>query len=299
MVDKHTKVALIRPGALGDIIMTLNYASIIKSKCNITYYCHKSCYDILKDFVNTNNICNFAPLDAYHEINFHKTINLVGYPLNEGYPHQKMQNHLLFYFAKELDCDFGFDFFKLQLPQFPKKIKNRFSPRYLTVQTKTGWSVYKEWWGWQKLVNMIKKEFPNYEIYQIGGLNDPQLSGIDGSFCGDSFCDNIAAQAWSKMHLGLDSVFNHTTNIHWINKGKTKSVILFGSTQANASGYPHNDNIFLDLPCQPCFKEDPNLSLISLGTCNNPPNQTYNNPKHACMAGITPENIFEKVATRL
>jgi ADP-heptose:LPS heptosyltransferase len=206
-----------------------------------------------------------------------------------------MEKHLLQYFSNEMGTNFSFDQFVLDLPNFPKKIKNRNTPRYITFQTKTGWSTYKEWWGWQKLINLIRNKRPDIEIYQIGGSNDPQIENTDGSFCGDSFEDNVAAQAWSNIHIGLDSVFNHTTNINWRNKGKTKSIILFGSTQAEASGYPHNENISLGLSCQPCFKEDPKMSRVSLGLCENPPNQTYENPQHACMKGITPEMVFEKI----
>jgi len=121
------------------------------------------------------------------------------------------------------------------------------------------------------------------------------MENIDDSFCGDSFEDNVAAQAWSRLHIGLDSVFNHTTNINWRTKGKIKSIILFGSTQKEASGYPHNENISLGLHCQPCFKENPAFSRNSLGLCENPPNQTYEKPQHACMKGITPEMVFEKM----
>lgn len=299
MKEKHMKVAVIRPGALGDILMTLNFAKQLKDKYNVTYFCHKTCFDILSDFVITNEIINFDVLDNYKEVNFNKTINLIGYPLDEGYPHKKMNEHLLSYFAKEMDCEFNFSSFNLELPQFPEKIKNKNSPHYFTVHTKTGWSIYKDWWGWQDLVNLIKKELPQYEIYQIGAKDDPQLYSIDASFCGDKFLDNIAAQAWATAHLGLDSVFNHTTNINWINKGKVKSVILFGSTQSNASGYPHNENISLNLSCQPCFKENPEISSMSLGICNNPPEQTYEQPKHACMAGITPDQVFERLVSIL
>lgn len=289
------KIALKRPGALGDIIMTLNFVEKLKKNHDVHYFCHKNSFNSLNNFINKNKIVNFHTLEEYKPEEFDETINLVGYPLNEGYPNKKMEKHLLQYFSNEMGATFDFDSFILDLPIFPKKIKNRNSPNYITFQTKTGWSIYKEWWGWQELINLIKNKMPNIEIYQIGGKDDPQIKNIDGSFCGDSFEDNLAAQAWSKLHLGLDSVFNHTTNISWRNKGKTKAIILFGSTQKEASGYPHNENISLGLSCQPCFKEDPKVSRMSLGLCDNPPNQTYENPQHACMKGITPEMVFEKI----
>lgn len=289
------KIALIRPGAIGDIMMGLNFVQELKIKNEVSFFCSSGIHAILNNFVSNNKLVNFYPSEEYKQEDFDKTINLIGYPLGEGYPYKKMNRHLLEYFANEMETNFSFDQFALDLPIFPKKIKNRNTPRYVTFQNKTGWSVYKEWWGWQELINLIKEKNPNVEIYQIGGPNDPQIENTDGSFCGDSFEDNLAAQAWANIHIGLDSVFNHTTNINWLNKGKTKGIILFGSTQADASGYPHNDNISLGLSCQPCFKEDPKMSRVPLGLCDNPPNQTYENPQHACMKGITPEMVFEKI----
>ena len=290
-----SKIAIIRPGAVGDIIMILNSVIKLKESSDVTIFCHESILPIIKEFVNINDICKIASLEQYDRKNFDKTIQAVGYPIYEGYPHIRMQRHLLEYFAKEMEVDFSFNNLNLSLPSFPTKIKNRDYPKHITVQNKTGWSVYKEWWGWQQLIDMMKQKMPDVEIYQIGGPNDPQISNIDGSFCGEPFEDNLAAQAWAVLHLGLDSVFNHTTNINWIGKGKTKGIILFGSTQADASGYPHNENISLGLTCQPCFKEDPKVSRASLGLCDNPPNQTYDSPQHACMKGITPEMVFDKI----
>lgn len=290
-----SKIAVIRPGAVGDVIMILNSVIKLKENSDVTIFCADPVLSVIKEFVNKNGICKIAPLEQYNSASFDKTIHALGYPVCEGYPNIKMKRHLLEYFAKEMEVDFSFNNLNLSLPSFPTKIKNRDYPKHITVHNKTGWSVYKEWWGWQQLVDMIKQKMPDVEIYQIGGPNDPQISNIEGSFCGDPFEDNLAAQAWADMHLGLDSVFNHTTNINWIGKGKTKGVILFGSTQANASGYPHNANISLGLACQPCFKEDPKISRASLGLCENPPNQTYDNPQHACMKGITPEMVFDKI----
>ena len=289
------RIALIRPGAIGDIVMALNFVSQLKKENSITFFCSHGIHEILKNFVYTNKIVEFQPLEKHKDSDFDKNIRLIGYPLNEGYPHKKMSKHLLEYFSQEMNVPFSFDCFDLDLPKFSKKIKNRNYPRYITFQTKTGWSVYKEWWGWQELINLIKRKKPHIEVYQIGGENDPQIDNIDGSFCGDSFEDNLAAQAWANWHIGLDSVFNHTTNIRWKNKGKTKAIILFGSTQKDASGYPHNENISLNLSCQPCFKENPKISRMPLGICDNPPCQTYENPQHACMKGITPEMVFEKL----
>ena len=64
----------------------------------------------------------------------------------------------------------------------------------------------------------------------------------------------------------------------------------------SAFGYPHNTNISLGLFCQPCFREDPAKTVHGdLGPCINPPGQTYDEPHHACMMGITVEQVVEAV----
>ena len=197
------KIALIRPGAIGDIMMALNFVQELKIKNEVSFFCSSGIHAILNNFVSNNKLVNFYPSEEYKQEYFDKTINLIGYPLGEGYPYKKMNRHLLEYFANEMETNFSFDQFALDLPIFPKKIKNRNTPRYITFQNKTGWSTYKEWWGWQELINLIKEKNPNVEIYQIGGPNDPQIENTDGSFCGDSFEDNLAAQAWANIHIGF------------------------------------------------------------------------------------------------
>jgi ADP-heptose:LPS heptosyltransferase len=296
-------VALCRNGSLGDIIMTFNFMAALQQHNEVHYFCHSSMHAILRPFVEQHHIItNFYPSELYNADAFDRTVFLLGYPLKDGYPHQPMRHHLLYSFAKELDVFFTFDGFSLDAPPLPALLKQRFDiivPHqrlpYITLQVKTGWSAYKEWWGWQELVNFLKHRHPDIAIYQIGGPHDPQIHNVDGSFCGASFAENVAAQAWACAHLGLDSVLNHTTNIQWHGLGKTHSVILFGSTQADASGYPHNANISVGLPCQPCFRENPAMSTTPLGPCINPPGQRYEEPHHNCMRFITPSMVYEKV----
>jgi hypothetical protein len=231
-------------------------------------------------------------LDFDHR-KYDKIVSPIGYPQFEGYPDVPMKKHLIEYFADELKAgEVSFDdVFLTPLRALPEIDK----PLYITVQNKTGWSMYKEWWGWQQLIDKLKKERPDVGIYQIGGNKDPKLSNIDGSFLGRSFEENLSAQIWSKLHVGLDSVFNHTSNYSWHGIGKKSCVILFGSTQYDASGYKHNTNISLNLPCQPCFREDPTVSGRHRGACPNPPDQTWENPKHECMAGISVDRVYDEV----
>ena len=286
------KTAVIRPGSLGDLVMSFNFAHELMSQGQTTFLCHESVRRVLGKFAESCGI-DLRCQDDTSE--FDRVVNLVGYPLSEGYPHKPMSRHLLEYFASEMGVGFSFDkFFATPAPR-PSSIKHS---QYVTIQTKTGWSTYKDWWGWNELVSLLRRARRDLGVYQIGGPDDPRLEDADGCFCGMDFLENLRAQTWSMAHLGLDSVFNHTSNIHWHGRGKVRSVILFGSTQASASGYPHNENISLNLSCQPCFREDPKLSRIPLGLCQNPPEQTYERPLHACMAGITPHMVLGRLFSR-
>ena len=288
-----SRIAINRPGAIGDIIMISNCLPKLRERYDeIDLFCHHSIGDILGNFLKENEVVDrVGDSSNFVESNYDKVVNCIGYPLNEGYPDVKMGKHLVDYFADELGVENCFDDLLFKLPDFPLGI-SRDDP-YITIQNKTGWSVYKEWWGWQDLVNKIKQELPQIGIYQIGGPNDPPLVNIDGDFLGWSFEANLNAQVWSRAHLGLDSVFNHTSNITWQGLGKKSCVILFGSTQHDASGYSHNTNISLQLPCQPCFRENPDISTMSKGVCPNPLDQTYENPKHRCMADITVDMVYD------
>lgn len=288
------RTAIIRPGSLGDLIMSFNFASDLGSLGDSVFLCHEGIHRVLGGFAANCGI-DLRPQGSVDASEFDKVVNLIGYPISEGYPQKPMSRHLLQYFAEEMGVRFGFDKFLATPRARPKSITHSL---YVTIQTKTGWSTYKDWHGWNELVSMLRKRRRDLGVYQIGGPEDPRLEEADGCLCGAPFEENVYAQAWSAAHLGLDSVFNHTSNIIWHGRGRVRSVILFGSTQASASGYPHNENVSLGLPCQPCFREDPKISRTPLGVCPNPPGQSYEQPRHACMSGITPDMVLGRLFSR-
>ena len=287
-----SRIAINRPGAIGDIIMISNCLPKLREQYDeIDLFCHSSIGEILGDFLKDNELVDrVGDSSNFVDSNYDNIVNCVGYPLNEGYPDVKMRKHLIEFFADELGVEDCFDDLVCLPPNIPLGITQ--TP-YITIQNKTGWSVYKEWWGWQELINKIRAERPEIGIYQIGGPDDPPLVNVNEHFLGRTFEDNLAAQTWGRAHIGLDSVFNHTSNILWHGLGKKNCVILFGSTQHDASGYRHNTNISLSLPCQPCFRENPSISMMSKGVCPNPSGQTYEDPKHECMANITVDMVYE------
>ena len=291
-------VALVRHGALGDVIMLLNFVSQLRKKYDSIHLISATAKDNMESFLKDYGVVDEVKgvdLTPEEEKKYTKIIRLWMYNY-DGTPVDPFPNHVMHYLAKELGTyPPDFNALRIKAPPLPKKIKNQNAPFYITIQAQTDWSIYKNWWGWQELVNKIRKENPNLEIYQIGGPKDRPLSNVTGNFLGDGFKDNLFAQAWATAHLGLDSVYAHTSNIIWSHKGKTKSIILFGSTQASAYGYVHNKNISLGLPCQPCARLTPGLMDGDCGPqtpCENLIDKPDGKPMWACMDGISVSLVY-------
>lgn len=287
----------LRPGAVGDIILTLNLASKFIDKFRpekLVYKCHPSIAPVVGQLIIDMGFDDISIGDP--EVG---DINLRGYPLADGYPRVPMKKHLIEYFAQELHVEPDFDSFILPKPKFPEK------GDFITVHPKAGWSPYKNWTleHWNMVCFRLAQH--KIKVIQIGGPGDPKLPNCHGRVmvtknspeaeAETMFNTCLAALANAKVHMGVDSWTNHATNIQWHGKGRTRGVILWGSTQVSASGYKTNKNISKNLPCQPCFREDPKISSMPLEMCPNPPEQTYESPKHQCMADITVKEVFESV----
>ena len=293
------KIALHRPGAIGDVIMTLNLIPLLKKrypKHEIHYFCHPVIGESLSELMYQ------AGVDEWHDNSqlqamvsgYESVINLIGYPLKEGYPEKPMDKHLLEYFGAEMGLAISpEDMPKLVMDRWPRPLPNM-PKQYATLHVQAGWSHYKNWaFGrWEKVL----AECGEIPVFQIGSATDYKIPGADHRLMGSNLKDSIALMSNATMHMGVDSFTNHLTNIKWKGKGQTPSVILWGSTQWQAAGYKHNCNISMGLECQPCFREDPKISGTPRGVCINPPDQEdYNQPRHACMAGISVEQVVEAV----
>jgi glycosyltransferase involved in cell wall biosynthesis/ADP-heptose:LPS heptosyltransferase len=310
-------IALYRPGAIGDVLMTLNLVPALRKQWPghaIHYYCHPSIGTPLRALMNAAGvdvIGDSTVVEASQLAHDHaRVFNLIGYPLHEGYPEKPMRKHLIDFFADELGVT---EHSPLEV-QRPARFTS-IPLRYATLQVKTGWSAYKNWpiERWRDVV----KACPEIPIYQIGTDDEPRVEGAYHDFLGAPLQESIALVANASLHLGLDSFANHLTNywwrwrdgdranlptvVHWWRDGdhltRVPAVILWGSTQESASGYEHNTNISLGLSCQPCFREDPSISRMSRGPCINPLGQIYAKPEHACMFGIDVERVTRAVKT--
>ena len=164
------------------------------------------------------------------------------------------------------------------------------SGRWITIHPKSGWSIYKDWAleNWEEIIRRIHQSYPGVAVVQIGVGSDPRLAGVDHDLRGAT---SIAQALWlvknSVLHLGVDSFTNHAAGAF-----EHPAVILFGSTSPTGSGYASATNLWAELSCSPCYREDPKLSRADRGACINPPGQEYDHPRHACMAAITVEAVW-------
>jgi ADP-heptose:LPS heptosyltransferase/glycosyltransferase involved in cell wall biosynthesis len=309
------KVALVRPGAIGDILMTLNLLpAFIEANpdTDVHYFSAFSDQEALGGIIAQAGAVpmDVAGLNAWRK-DYDKVINLVGYPLAEGYPEKPMRQHLLEYFAAEMGVVTGGDLIRkadgadapyfglikpddgfvmrpklpaleLPLPRRPKAAPSATDP-YMTIQYAAGWSKYKEW----KVGRWLQFD-DAMEAHNI------KVCAIDESR-GRSLAESIALIANAHIHVGVDSFGNHLTNYFWKNGNAARrvpGVILWGSTQMEAAGYPTNINIGHRLPCGPCFRENPAISQMPRGLCVDPPGQTrHDEGVHACMAAITVDEV--------
>lgn len=300
------RIALHRPGATGDIIMTLNLVPLLKLKypgCQIDYYCHPSQADRLcwlMDAVGVSNVFDHREI-GQRASEYDQAINLVGWPIHDGYPEKPVSRQVLWNYAEdmglELDSTGELPRAFLDMPPSPFSITDILAgsipEKYATIHIQSLWSHYKNWnFGrWSQVLGMN----PDIPTFQIGSESDYRLPGADHRFMGTHMSVAIALMAHATMHMGVDSFTNHLSHYEWGGKGQTPSVIVWGSTQPTASGYPHNRNIWLQLPCQPCFREDPKISKQPRGPCINPPGQVYEEARNACMEQVTVEMVHGEI----
>lgn len=304
--EKVKRLALLRPGALGDILMTLNLIPLLKQKypqAEVDYFCHPHYGAELGSLMKAAGISRVKNAETLEQVktDYDKIINLIGYPLQEGYPNTPMRQHLIRYFAQEMGLELGEELPSLQVPTPALKKEWKLPEHYITIQPVAGWSFYKNWpmEYWAQVI----AQFPDWKFIQIGAATDPEIEGADHSFMGKPITDSLALLAHARLHMGVDSWTNHALNLTWKTKGKenkkTQGLILWGSTHPVGSGYEHNVNIGMKLDCRPCYKEDPRLSRMPQGVCNHPEGQTYEQPHHACMFGIPVEVVALQLRTLL
>ena len=294
---KRRKVALVRPGAIGDILMTLNLIPAFKAAnpdTDVHYFCAGGFAkpDALLPTMlaaGCDQVLDVAGIKAWAK-SYDQVIGLIGYQIDWAKNCRRpMDRHLIRYFAEEMGLDQaasvdpwqGLKLASLKLP----RPSARLGGEYVTLQVTAGWSKYKMWplERWQE----VQGAFPELRFVPI---DESQ---------GRTLAETIAIVANARLHVGVDSFANHLTHYRWGGK-RVPGVIVFGSSQVTACGYPTNINLSAGLACQPCFKEDPAISTMSLGPCINPVRGTYeDDTPHACMEAISVEQVVEAIREAL
>jgi ADP-heptose:LPS heptosyltransferase/glycosyltransferase involved in cell wall biosynthesis len=299
------RIALVRPGAIGDILATLNLLPAFRvahPEAEIVYFCAGQYAepDALLPFIlaaGADLVLGSANAQAWTR-HFAQVFSLIGYqidwPKNDRLP---MDRHLLRYFEAELGIAPAAELPQLELA-WPYRIA-RPGP-YATIQVSAGWSKYKEWPldRWQAVVDA----FPGVPFFQIGEPSAPYLRGVDRAMVGRPLAESIGFIANADLHVGVDSFAGHVTHYKFRDRRsgelhQTPAVIVFGSTQPEVLGYPENVNLSAGLPCSAmCYRENPAISTMSRGPCVNPPRPTYEDATPwACMQAIEVEAVIQAI----
>lgn len=136
--------------------------------------------------------------------------------------------------------------------------------------------------NYEKLVKLLKKEFPNMPVIQVGA-NDRFgiIKGTDQSLIGKTDFEELEVLLKNAEYLiSSEGGLNHLT--HFVGG---RSVVLFGPTDSKIFGYSENINIQgVGCPAPCCWVVNNWSSGCLLGK----------NRCH-CMQAITPEFIIEKI----
>jgi ADP-heptose:LPS heptosyltransferase len=291
-MEEQKILHLNRPGAIGDIIMTLQVIDKYKKlnhNTKIIYYCDPLWVDIPKICPAIDEVRNSSDFD----------IKTPGAQNLYGYTSLPLIKHLTWYFGKELGLEdtfynYGFKptFKPSQNSEFNSIITSK-KHNIITIHCIAGWSPYKNWNinKWQEVVDRLK----NYTIIQIGNKEDTSLKNVVDMKGKLSIVESIQLIKIARLHLGIDSFSNHVTAL----LPHTPSVILWGSTHPMIFGYGHNINIWKPLKCSPCYKIYDWITKNPTGKCPLDKLQSWGNPQHPCMLNITVDEVFNAILKQL
>lgn len=282
-------INILRPGAIGDVLASGAVTAQLAAQnpgASLRYYTKVP--EMANMLIGIDQVLDS---DEWERREPGRDLWLTGYPLREGYPEHPMHKHLVAYFCEEAGVALARP--QLREPE-PYPIGRQ---SWVTIHPKAGWSVYKEWPfdNWNAVVTRLREAYPDTAIAQIGGAGDPPIDGADCDLRGRT---SISQAVWlvknSALHLGVDSFTNHAAGAFG-----HPAIIVFGSTSPTGSGYDTAINLWAALGCSPCYREDPAISRQSRGPCINPPGQLYDQPRHACMAAITVDQVWGAITELL
>jgi len=107
--------------------------------------------------------------------------------------------------------------------------------------------------SWLTLVQLISIDYPDVAVVQLGTEDEPNLGDSVIRLAGQlQIRESVAVQSLAIMHIGCVSFLMHSAN--GVN---IPSVIIYGGRETpENSGYDINENIYVNLPCSPCWLHD-------------------------------------------
>ncbi len=138
---------------------------------------------------------------------------------------------------------------------------------------------------WEQLVKLLKQQFAQINIVQVGGNTSEPFDFVDLSLVGKTaIADLPHILKGARLHLDGESGMVHLANLT-----QTPCVVLFGPSKAAYLGYARNTNIEAPF-CGGCMNINKHwMTQCVLGYP----------PEKQCLASITPQQVFEAIKKHL
>lgn len=131
---------------------------------------------------------------------------------------------------------------------------------------------------YSKLFTMLKMNYPDIEIVQLGGKKSKKINYADKYILGESLESTKWILKNSLCHIDCEGGL-----VHLATQLKTHCIVIFGPTPLHLYGYPQNTNLVSD-ECSNCMGIHPEWAFECF----------RGDEKPRCMYGITPEIVYEK-----
>lgn len=138
---------------------------------------------------------------------------------------------------------------------------------------------------YNELISLLKSQYPNVKIVQLGSSRCTQLENIDINLIGKTtFSECMALLDASALHIDCECGMTHVR--HFLSQ--KPSVVLFGPTSVSTRGHPENINLRANVcNCELCewlIGGDWQCKCIKTGTNFAP-----------CMHAITPQMVIDAI----
>lgn len=104
-------------------------------------------------------------------------------------------------------------------------------------------------WPLESWLALVEKLRGRFELVHVGDAREPEIPGVK-RFAGRlDPRQSMALLAAARLHAGPDSFLMHAAN----GLGVPSVIIFGGSRTPDSLGYPDNINLFVEMPCGPCW----------------------------------------------